>query len=98
MANEADVFLDDTRLQDRGWRFRLSSEEPGLPELRNRTVTVPGRHGHYDFGAYFGAREFMLDAVSNGEFANYNLSAKLNGVVTKETITEIPEGAQDVNP
>ena len=35
---------------------------------------------------------------SNGEFANYNLSAKLNGVVTKETITEIPEGAQDVNP
>ena len=70
MANEADVFLDDTRLQDRGWRFRLSSEEPGLPELRNRTVTVPGRHGHYDFIEIYEINKRTLEA-EKGEYMRY---------------------------
>lgn len=32
---------------------------------------------------------------TNGEFATYSLSGTLNGSITKETLTEIPDGAPD---
>src|SRR5690606_39424173 len=36
---------------------------PALPSLRNLSITVPGRHGAYDFGAYFEPRQFTLNVV-----------------------------------
>lgn len=62
MAN-SDVFIDDIRLQDLGITVRLNSQEPMLPDLRPNTIAIPGRHGAYDFGAFFDAREFLLDCV-----------------------------------
>lgn len=62
--NESDVWIDDVKLQDMGVRVRLSSDEPFLPATRNQTVTIPGRHGQYDFGAFFDSREFRLDCVT----------------------------------
>lgn len=60
----SNVWIDDVLLQD---EFEadvlLNSEEPALPALRNLSVTVPGRHGAYDFGAYFEPREFTLNIV-----------------------------------
>src|SRR5699024_1773122 len=41
----------------------LSTDEPATPSLRNMSVSVPGRHGAYDFGAYLGERVFKLDVV-----------------------------------
>lgn len=59
----SDVFIDDVRLQDLGIIVRSNSQEPMLPDLRPNTIAIPGRHGAYDFGAFFDAREFLLDCV-----------------------------------
>lgn len=59
----SNVWIDDELLQDAGIDVLLSSEEPALPALRNLSVTVPGRHGAYDFGAYFEPREFTLNIL-----------------------------------
>lgn len=63
-GNDSRVWIDDTLLQrDFGVVVLLNSEEPALPSMRNMGVTVPGRHGAYDFGAYFEPREFTLNIV-----------------------------------
>lgn len=63
-ADESRVWIDDVLLQrDYGAAVTLGSEEPALPSMRNIGVTVPGRHGAYDFGAYFEPREFALNCV-----------------------------------
>lgn len=62
-AVESRVWIDDTLLQDEGIAVLLNSEEPALPAMRNISVSVPGRHGAYDFGAYFEPREFTLNVV-----------------------------------
>ena len=62
-AVESRVWIDDHLLQDEGIAVLLNSEEPALPSMRNLTVSVPGRHGAYDFGAYFEPREFTLNVV-----------------------------------
>ncbi|MED3649948.1 phage tail domain-containing protein [Heyndrickxia sporothermodurans] len=61
--SEASVWIDDVELQSLGVTVRLGSTEPMLPSLREQTLTVPGRHGAYDFGAYLEPREFELDCV-----------------------------------
>ena len=60
---ESRVWIDDELLQDEGITVLLSSEEPALPSMRNISVTIPGRHGSYDFGAYLEPREFTLNVV-----------------------------------
>lgn len=60
---ESRVWIDDVLLQDDGIIYLLSSSEQSAPELRNMSVTIPGRHGAYDFGAYMEPREFVLHAV-----------------------------------
>ena len=64
LTTYSNVWIDDILLQDEfGADVLLNSEEPALPALRNLSVTVPGRHGAYDFGAYFEPREFTLNIV-----------------------------------
>lgn len=62
-AYESRVWIDDVLLQDKGITVLLSSDEPALPSMRNVSVSVPGRHGAYDFGAYLEPREFTLNCV-----------------------------------
>lgn len=62
-VRESRVWIDDQLLQDEGITVLISSEEPALPSMRNISVTVPGRHGAYDFGAYLEPREFTLNVV-----------------------------------
>lgn len=62
-TDESRVWIDDVLLQDEGIAVLLNSEEPALPSLRNLSITVPGRHGAYDFGAYFEPRQFTLNVV-----------------------------------
>lgn len=61
--SEASVWIDDIELQSLGVTVRLGSTEPILPSLRSQTLTVPSRHGAYDFGAWLEPREFELDCV-----------------------------------
>lgn len=60
---EASVWIDDTELQSLGVTVTLDSEEPMLPEFRTSTVTIPGRHGAYDFGGDMDVRNFALNCV-----------------------------------
>lgn len=62
-ANESRVWIDGELLQDGGITALLSTDEPATPSLRNMSVSVPGRHGAYDFGGYLGERVFKLDVV-----------------------------------
>lgn len=64
------VWIDDVLLQDEGISVLINSDEPSLPSVRNLSVTVPGRHGSYDFGAFFEPREFTLNCVYDRQ--NYN--------------------------
>ena len=59
-AYESRVWIDDYLLQDEGITVLLPSEEPALPSIRNISVSVPGRHGAYDFGGYLEPRQFTL--------------------------------------
>jgi phage-related protein len=61
--SEASVWIDDVELQSLGIDVRLASDEPMLPDVRQQSVTIPGRHGAYDFGAFFDVRKFELDCV-----------------------------------
>ncbi len=61
LTTYSNVWIDDVLLQaEFGADVLLASAEPALPSMRNISVSVPGRHGAYDFGAYFEPREFTL--------------------------------------
>lgn len=62
-GTEASVWIDDTELQSLGVTVTLDSEEPMLPSFRTSTVTIPGRHGAYDFGGDKDVRNFALNCV-----------------------------------
>lgn len=57
------VWLDDKSNVDLGFIVRGTSRRPGLPATVDRTLTIPGRHGQYDFGAELSARSIVLDCV-----------------------------------
>lgn len=55
------VTIDGTNLIDLGIRVETDSDIPGTPPTRDKTLTIPDRHGAYDFGAYLGPMDFSLD-------------------------------------
>lgn len=64
-AKEQSVRIDGVRLADIGVHLLADSQEPMLPDVRSHTVTIPGRHGAYDFGAYFEPRPLTLSCGFN---------------------------------
>lgn len=54
------AFINGTDFAEYGVRVLAGSQHDALPETRDRTITVPGRHGAYDFGADLGVRQFEL--------------------------------------
>jgi len=60
-----------------------SSQRPVLPNTVDRTLTIPGRHGAWDFGADLAPRQFDLECallatdVASRERALSNLAAYL---------------------
>lgn len=57
-----------------------SSKRPGLPQTKDRALTIPGRHGEYDFGSDIAPRVFELDCVFNTRNA-YLLQQSIRGLV-----------------
>lgn len=66
-ATESSVSIDGVRLADFGVHLLDESAEPALPQTRDNTLTIPGRHGEYDFGSYFGARPLDLACGINNQ-------------------------------
>lgn len=63
MSNYEAIWLDDKSNVDLGFIVRGTSRRPGLPGTVDRTLTIPGRHGQYDFGADLNTRQFVLDCA-----------------------------------
>lgn len=63
MNNYEAVWLDDKSNVDLGFIVRGTSQRPGLPATVDRTLTIPGRHGQYDFGAELSSRTIKLDCA-----------------------------------
>lgn len=78
LVTEGDPFVDYTKKAIRKKKFLK------IYEINTRTKVA--EHGMYMISSF-------ERSYSNGEFATYSLSGTLNGDVTEETLTEIPEGA-----
>lgn len=78
IITEGDPFIPAMKKKIRG------KELVKIYEVNTRTNEA--EYGMYMISAF--DRDF-----SHGEFATYSLSGTLNGDVTEETLTEIPEGA-----
>lgn len=61
--NYAGVWIDDVKLQDEGIIVLLPSSEPILAAPRNRSVTIPNRHGAHYFGGHLAPKEFALHCM-----------------------------------
>jgi TP901-1 family phage major tail protein len=79
----------------------LTQDDPAIPFIENairgrrfiEILKINSRTLDAERGSYMLSN--FEDTYSNGEFANYSLEASLNGSVTKETLTEVPEGAPE---
>ncbi|HET6528954.1 MAG TPA: phage major tail protein, TP901-1 family [Balneolaceae bacterium] len=54
--------------------------------LKINTRTLDAERGSYMLSSF-------EETYSNGEFSTYSVEASLNGVITKETVTQVPAGA-----
>lgn len=61
------IIIDDTDLINVNVRAKLESDIPMTPETRDKTIEVPGRHGAYDLGAYYGALPINLECSILGK-------------------------------
>ena len=57
------IWLNDKSNVDFGFIVRGTSKRPALPSTVDRTLTIPGRNGQWDFGADISPRQFVLDCA-----------------------------------
>ena len=64
-----------------------------MPDVRNRTISIPGRHGVYDFGSEFGQRSMTILAASRGHIdtaqraqIKHALAKHLNPLIGKQPL------------
>ncbi|TWJ73185.1 phage major tail protein, TP901-1 family [Bacillus paralicheniformis] len=78
VITEGDVFVDE--VEEAMW----NKEFVEIYEINTRTKAA--KKGKYMLSSF-------EKTYSNGDFATYSLGANLNGKLTKETLTEVPDGA-----
>jgi len=66
------ITLGGVRDVDLGFRVLEESTEPLIPSTRDRTMTIDGRHGTYDFGADLDAKPFVYRCAFVAEGTNYS--------------------------
>lgn len=57
------IWFDDKSNVDFGFVVRRTTSRPGLPATVDRTLSIPGRHGQYDFGATLAPRNFLIECA-----------------------------------
>ncbi|MNR93709.1 Phage tail protein [compost metagenome] len=63
-----------------GFLVLRSTNRPGLPGTVDRTLSIPGRNGMWDYGADMGARSFIIDCafITQNSFELQNAVANLS--------------------
>ena len=61
-------------------RVLIDTQEPILPDTRDRILTIPGRHGAYDFGADLEPRKFELKCALLGATSPSDLQKKVRAL------------------
>lgn len=54
------VFFNEVDIKDLGFRLLHDHDNPMISGTRDRTISIPGKHGAYDFGADLEPISFML--------------------------------------
>lgn len=79
------AFINGTDFADYGVRVLTGSQHDALPETRDRTITIPGRHGAYDFGADLGVRQFELKCGLIDALNPVDLQRKIRALASELT-------------
>lgn len=74
------VKLDGRSPEEFGLLFLKDHYHPATPEMRNRTMTIPGMPGEWDFGSEWGSRPFSLP-FGLIDYDRYELQRKLRAFV-----------------
>lgn len=74
------VKLDGKSPEEFGLLFLKDHYHPATPEMRNRTMTIPGMPGEWDFGSEWGSRPFSLPFALI-DYDRYELQRKLRAFV-----------------
>ncbi|NNV07121.1 phage tail family protein [Geobacillus sp. MMMUD3] len=53
------ITIDGVEIEEYGFTALLEHDHP-FPSTRDKTITIPGRHGEYDLGAELGPRPFSI--------------------------------------
>ncbi|QKE71880.1 hypothetical protein HPK19_03260 [Arthrobacter citreus] len=74
------IYLDDIPISQWGLQIQNEHLHPAIPELRNKTMTIPGMPGVWDFGSEFGSRPFSFP-LGFIEYDLYEKQRRLNEFV-----------------
>lgn len=67
------IWIGGIRDVDLGFRVLEESKDSLLPSTRDTGVTIPGKHGQYDFGADLAERVFSFSCAFVADGTNYDI-------------------------
>jgi predicted phage tail component-like protein len=79
------AFINGIDFAEYGVRVLAGGQHDALPETRDRTITIPGRHGAYDYGADLGPRQFELKCGLIDAIDPADLQVKIRKLVNELT-------------
>lgn len=61
------ITLDDKKLEEFGYRALMDHYHEAIPEIRSKTMSIPGMPGRWDFGSELGSKrlEIPIQALSD---------------------------------
>lgn len=74
------ITLDDKHIEEFGFRAYLEHEHQAVPEIRSKTIEIPGRPGRWNFGSELGVRHFTIP-LKNTDDGQVELQQKQNALV-----------------
>lgn len=74
------IFLDGIPLRKWGIEIQQEHDHPSVPEIRRKTMTIPGMPGEWDFGSELGSRSFSFP-LGFIEFDMYEKQRRMNDFV-----------------
>lgn len=75
------ITLDDNyRLEDFGYRALLEHYHEAIPEIRDKTMSIPGMAGRWNFGSELGSKPFEIPIQALG-LDSLDLQGKQNDLV-----------------